>query len=425
MSEVTNLKLPETQIDLPVIVGSEGERAIDVRNLRDKTGYVTFDDGYANTGACMSNITFIDGEKGILRYRGYPIQQLAQKCSYLETAYLLIHGELPTADELKDLEKRVQSAGLVDEGAMRLLERFPRQMHPMAMLSALISSLAGYYPQFATNDREGDLAHFKEISVLLLAQIATLGASINRYRKGLPREYPHPEYGYAQNFLHMLFDEPHRSYTPHPDVTAAFDLIFSLHADHEQNCSTSVLRMVCSGGAHLFASVCAAINALWGPLHGGANMAVINMLQEIHSNKDDGSHFFEETRSSGGRLMGFGHRVYKNYDPRANILKECCDKVLKALGRNDPLLDIAQNLEQKALTDSYFIERKLYPNVDFYSGIILRAIGLPLEMFTVIFAIGRMAGWLAHWKEVAETPKGKIHRPRQIYNGIPLRNLSK
>ena len=423
MEETATIRLGNENHIFPVVIGTENEKGIDIRTLRQKTGYITYDDGYGNTGSCESHITFIDGEKGILRYRGYPIEQLAESSNFLEVAHLIIYGELPNLSQQREFSAKVLRQASIHESMRHLFEGFPNNSHPMAILSALLNSLGCYYPNLATNDREEDLKNFDEAAALLLSKVRTIAAMSYRMMRGLPFMYPRKDLGYCQNFLHMMFSEPYEDYYPHDDVAKALDLIFLLHADHEQNCSTSTVRMVGSGGANLFASVSAGVCALWGPLHGGANMAVINMLQEIHKSGDDGSRFVAAAKSGkGSRLMGFGHRVYKNYDPRAKILKSACERVLKALGRSDPLLDIAQHLEDKALHDPYFIERKLYPNVDFYSGIILQAIGLPLDMYTVMFSIGRMPGWIAHWREVAELSKGRIHRPRQIYIGPGLRN---
>jgi citrate synthase len=420
MEEAT-IRLGNENYVLPVITGTENEKAIDIRTLRQKTGYISYDDGYGNTGSCESRITFIDGEVGILRYRGYPIEELADASTFLEAAYLIIYGELPSHPQLSEFSTKVSRQASIHESMRHLFAGFPNNSHPMAILSALLNSLGCYYPDLGTNEREHDLQVFDEACALLLSKVRTIAAMSYRMKRGLPFMYPRKDLKYSQNFLHMMFSEPYDEFYPHDDLTKALDLIFLLHADHEQNCSTSTVRMVASGGANLFASVSAGVCALWGPLHGGANMAVINMLQEIHASGDDGSKFVEAAKSGKARLMGFGHRVYKNYDPRAKILKTNCERVLKAIGVKDPLLDIALHLEDKALHDPYFIERKLYPNVDFYSGIILQAMGFPLDMFTVIFAIGRMPGWIAHWKEIAEHSKGRIHRPRQIYVGPTIR----
>lgn len=412
------IRIEDTEYPFPIITGTEGENAIDISTLRSRTDRcITYDEGYGNTGSCQSSITFIDGEKGILRHRGYPIEELAEHSLFLETTHLIIYGELPDSDHLKGFIQRIRSNAAIHESMRHLFEGFPSGSHPMAILAALLNSLGCYYPQLATNNRARDLENFSEAAEVLIAKVHTIAAMAYRMKKGLPIQYPRSNIGYAKNFLHMMFSNPYEDYEPHAAEAEALDLIFLLHADHEQNCSTSTVRMVASGGANLFASVSAGVSALWGPLHGGANMAVIKMLHHILESGDDGSAFLERVKAGEQRLMGFGHRVYKNYDPRARILSNACRKVLESLKRDDPLLDIARRLEAIALKDPYCIERKLYPNVDFYSGIILQAIGLPLEMFTVIFAIGRLPGWIAHWKEIAENPKSRIHRPRQIYIG--------
>lgn len=407
----------------PVIIGTENERAVDVRSLRDKTGYITFDEGYANTGSCISAITFIDGEKGILRHRGYRIEDLAEGSIFLETAYLVIYGSLPSSTQLSKFRARVASSASVHEGMRHFFEGFPHTSHPMAILSAMLNTLGCYYPEMSSHKKSLDEEHFDWAAALLISKVRTLAAMSYRTKLGLPFVYPRWDLRYAANFLHMMFSEPYHDYNPKPEVTEALDLILLLHADHEQNCSTSTVRMVASSGANLFASVSAGVSALWGPLHGGANAAVIEMLEEIRSSGDDGHKAIEAAKKGERRLMGFGHRVYKNYDPRARILGEAAKRVLTSLGIQDPLLDIAQHLEQAALHDDYFVSRKLYPNVDFYSGLILRAIGIPVDMFPVMFAIGRMPGWIANWREVASAPKMKIHRPRQIYTGATERDF--
>ena len=415
--------------EYPVMIGSENEKAIDLRKFRKETGYITFDDGYGNTGSCTSNITFIDGETGILRYRGIPIEQLAEKSTFLCAAYLIIYGKLPNETELNGFRAKVAEKAHLHVDFKHHFEGFPKTAHPMAVLSAMLNSLGCYYPHMSTNNREQDLEQFDETAALLISKVRTIAAATYRMGVGLPFIYPRKDLRYVENFLHMMFTEPYEQYVAPKEVSDALDLFFLLHADHEQNCSTSTVRMVASSGANLFASVSAGVSALWGPLHGGANAAVIKMLQEIHDNGDDGSRYIRAAKEGKARLMGFGHRVYKNYDPRAKIFGQAAERVLKALGREDPLLDIAHHLEQAALSDDYFIQRKLYPNVDFYSGIVLKAIGVPVEMFTVMFAIGRMPGWIANWKEMAETTT-KIHRPRQIYTGanktdyIPLEERS-
>jgi len=419
--EYAKIVIQGKEYTYPVMVGSENEKAIDTQTLRKDTGYITFDEGYGNTGSCLSSITYIDGEKGILRYRGIPIDQLAQQSSFLCASYLIIYGELPSEEQLLAFRGKIAAAATLHEDFRHHFEGFPPGAHPMAVLSSMLNTLGCYYPQMSSNNRQRDLEHFDEAACLLISKVRTIAAMTYRMSNGLPTNYPRRDLRYVENFLHMMFTEPYDTYVPPQEVTDALDLFFTLHADHEQNCSTSTVRMVASGGANLFASVSAGVCALWGPLHGGANAAVVKMLQEIHDRGDDGSRFIKDAKEGKQRLMGFGHRVYKNYDPRAKIFGEAAERVLKALGREDPLLDIAKHLEQSALNDEYFIERKLYPNVDFYSGIVLKAIGIPVDMFTVMFAIGRMPGWIANWKEIAESSK-KIHRPRQIYTGATIRD---
>jgi citrate synthase len=420
------LKLEGKEFLLPTMVGSEGEKAIDVRNLRAQTGHITYDDGFGNTGSCTSGITFIDGDAGVLRYRGYPIEQLAEHSSFVETAYLIIHGELPTAQQRRHFGDLLRLHSPVHAAMDHLFEGFPLGSHPMAILSALLNSLGCYYPHLATNRVQEDLANFEEASAIAISKVRTIAAMSYRKSRGLPYIYPKRTLPYCENFLHMMFSQPYEDYVCTPEVAQALNLFLLLHADHEQNCSTSTVRMVASSGANLFASVAAGVCALWGPLHGGANMAVIEMLESIHAEGDDGSKFIESARSgkAGHRLMGFGHRVYRNYDPRAKIIKASFDKALGSLGiKDDPLLAIARRLEDAALSDQYFLSRKLYPNVDFYSGLIMRALGIPQNMFTVMFAIGRMPGWIAHWKEVASNPKNKIYRPRQVFTGSVRRDF--
>jgi citrate synthase len=418
------LKLDNQEFSFPTMVGTEGEKAVDFRNLRRDTGHIAFDEGYGNTGSCLSEVTFIDGEEGILRYRGYPIEQIAEFPSFVETAYLVIYGELPTPEQRRRFGDLLREHAGIHEKMLRMFESYPRDAYPMAVLSAMVNSLGCYYPHLATNNHQRDLENFDEAAAIAISKVRTIAALSHRVSRGLPVVYPRPDLPYCENFLHMLFSQPYAEYVASPVVARALNLILLLHADHEQNCSTSTVRMVASSGANLFASTAAGISALWGPLHGGANMAVIEMLQAIHAEGDDGTRFIEDAKSGKGgrRLMGFGHRVYKNYDPRAKIIGKACDDVLNGMGISDPLLDIARKLEQAALDDPYFVERKLYPNVDFYSGIIMRAIGIPLNMFTVMFSIGRMPGWIANWKEVASAPKGKIYRPRQIYVGPVVRD---
>jgi len=426
MNETVKLELEGKSYQLPSVVGTENEQAIDISKLRTETGFITLDDGYGNTGSCKSSITFIDGEQGILRYRGIPIEELAERSTFVETAYLLIFGRLPNVKEIKEFSDLLTKNEMLHEDMKFHFEGFPSNAHPMAILSSMINAAGCFYPELLNSGK-------KETFILqaarLLSQVRTIAAFSYRKSRGLPIIYPKPVYKYTANFLHMMFSEPYQDYELQPEVVKALDLIFLLHADHEQNCSTSTVRMVASSRANLFASAAAGVCALWGPLHGGANQAVLEMLEQIHQTGDDGSKFLAQVKDkkSGQKLMGFGHRVYKNYDPRARIIKEKCDQVLSSLRVNDPLLHIALRLEETALRDSFFVERKLYPNVDFYSGIIMRAIGIPVEMFTVIFAIGRMPGWIANYKEILEDPAARIYRPRQLYIGpkqqhyVPLR----
>jgi citrate synthase len=418
MEKTAELKLDGKSYKLPITEGSEGEQAVDISALRNETGYITLDDGYGNTGSCQSSITFIDGEKGILRYRGIPIEELAEKSTFIEVAHLIIFGKLPNSAELRRFSDLLTANELLNEAVKYHFEGFPPNAHPMAILSAMINAASCFYPELLTS---GIKDSFVVQAARLLSKVRTIAAFAYRKSRGLPAIYPKPELKYTANFLHMMFSLPYQDYDLKPEVVKALDLIFLLHADHEQNCSTATVRMVASSRANLFASAAAGVCALWGPLHGGANQAVLEMLEEIHKSGDDGSKFIAaaKDKNSGKRLMGFGHRVYKNYDPRAKIIKKACDDVLAKLHISDPLLDIAKHLEEAVLRDSYFVERKLYPNVDFYSGIIMRAIGIPLEMFTVMFAIGRMPGWIANYKEVLEAPT-RIYRPRQIYTGPTL-----
>ena len=425
MENTGTIRLGDENFEFPIIEGTEGEKALDTRTLRSKSGCITFDEGYGNTGSCLSDITFIDGEKGILRHRGYPIEQLAENSTFLETSYLAIYGELPTSEQLQQFRLKVQAHASIHTGMHHHFEGLPSGAHPMAILSSMLNSLGAYYPEMSSNNREQDLAHFDETAALLISKVRTIAAMTYRQKQGLPYVFPDCKRRYADNFLHMMFSEPYNNYEDHSGASEALDLFLLLHADHEQNCSTSTVRMVASGGANLFASVSAGVCALWGPSHGGANMAVIQMLEDIHASGDDGSRFIQDAKEGKAKLMGFGHRVYKNYDPRAKILGKSSERVLQGLGIDDPLLDIAKHLEQAALEDEYFVQRKLYPNVDFYSGILLKAIGIPVEMFTVMFAIGRMPGWIANWKEIAENPKSRIHRPRQVYTGSTLRDYEK
>jgi citrate synthase len=415
MTQAT-LRFDGNEYDLPVIKGTEGEIAIDVTSLRAKTGAVTFDPAYGNTGSCGSNITFIDGERGILRYRGYPIEDLAGRVSFIEVAYLLIYGELPIEEELRIFADRLTRHTLLHEDMKKFFEGFPNSAHPMAILSAMVASLSAYYPD--NSSREENI-------IRLLAKLPTIAAFSYKKSIGQPFMYPRNELTYTQNFLQMMFAVPCEPYVINPVVDRSLNLLLILHADHEQNCSTSTVRMVGSSRANLFSSISAGISALWGPLHGGANQEVLEMLEEIRNDGGGVAKFVRmaKDKASHFKLMGFGHRVYKNFDPRATILKRAADEVLTALGVSDPLLAIARELEHTALHDPYFIEKKLYPNVDFYSGIIYRAIGIPLNMFTVMFALGRLPGWISQWKEMADDSSTRINRPRQIYTGPAKREV--
>lgn len=419
MDKMAKIELDGKVYEFPCVVGSENEKAINISSLRAQTGYITLDEGYMNTGSCQSAITYIDGENGILRYRGIPIEELAQKVSFIEVAYLLVMGYLPTPAQLRTFSDLLTRNQMIHEDIKIHFEGFPSSSHPMAILSAMINASSCFFPELADPNTQES---YEIQSARLIAQVRTIAAFSYRKSRGLPIIYPKPFYRYTANFLHMMFSEPYQDYEMEPEAIRALDLIFTLHADHEQNCSTSTVRMVASSHANLFASAAAGVCALWGPRHGGANQAVIEMLEEIEKSGDDGTKFMQavKDRRDGMRLMGFGHRVYKNYDPRAKIIKRCCDDLLGHLHRDDPLLDIAKRLEEKALSDPYFVERKLYPNVDFYSGIIMRAIGIPQEMFTVIFAIGRMPGWIANYREVREDASTRIYRPRQVYVGNRL-----
>jgi citrate synthase len=407
-------------LELEVTEATEGAGGADISKLLSKTGLVTFDPGYANTAACTSEITYIDGDAGILRYRGYPIDQLAQDSTFLETSYLLIYGELPTSDQLADFEGRIRRHTLLHEDLKRFFDGFPRDAHPMPVLSSAVSALSTFYQDALDPFDEADV----ELStVRLLAKLPTIAAYAYKKSVGQPFLYPDNSLGLVENFLRMTFGFPAEPYEADPAVVRALDLLFILHADHEQNCSTSTVRLVGSSQANLFASVSAGINALFGPLHGGANQSVLEMLQSIKAEGGDVSSFVQRVKNKekGVKLMGFGHRVYKNYDPRAAIVKKTADDVLSALGKRDDLLDIAMELEGVALEDDYFVERKLYPNVDFYTGLLYRAMGFPTKMFTVLFAIGRLPGWIAQWREMINDPQTKIGRPRQLYTGAPER----
>ena len=421
MSDSARLQLNDQVIDLPVVVGSENEKAIEVGNLRASSGYITLDEGYGNTGACHSAITYIDGEKGILRYRGIPIEKLAEKSSFIETAWLLIYGELPNAEQIERFRNLLSEHQLLHEGLRNHFDGFPAHAHPMAILSAMINACSCYHPDLM--EVEDELT-FLSAAARLLSKVRTIAAAAYKTSIGQPIVYPDPRLSYSANFLHMMFSLPYQEHEADPDVIKALEQILILHADHEQNCSTSTVRMVASSGANLFASCAAGVCALWGQKHGGANVAVLNMLQRIHDGNHSLEQYLDRVRKKEELLWGFGHRVYKNFDPRATILKAAADRVLSKLGVDDPLLDIARRLEDVAIKDSYFKDRNLYPNVDFYSGIIMRAIGLPMNMFTVVFAIGRMPGWIAQYKEVLDNPNTRISRPRQVYVGPTKRDYA-
>jgi citrate synthase len=420
MSEKAQLILDGKTYELPIITGSEDEKAIDIRNLRDLTGHITLDVGYKNTGATTSAITFLDGETGILRYRGYPIEELAEKSSFIEVAYLLIYGSLPTKEQLDDFSSKITRHTLIHEDMKQFYEAFPRKAHPMGVMAAMISSLSTFYPESLETNRDPEAVNLTIYR--LMAKISTIAAWAYKKSVGHPIVYPLNRMNYGENFLNMMFAMPTEEYEIDPVVVKALDKLLILHADHEQNCSASTVRMVGSSQANLFSSIAAGVIALWGPLHGGANQEVIEMLEMIQKDGGDIQKWVNKAKDKNDnfRWMGFGHRVYKNFDPRAKIIKGACDDVLNKLGINDPILDLAKALEEVALKDEYFIERKLYPNVDFYSGIIYKAIGIPKEMFTVMFAIGRLPGWIAQWKEMIAN-KEPIGRPRQIYTGVTKR----
>ncbi|HCK76527.1 MAG TPA: citrate (Si)-synthase [Gammaproteobacteria bacterium] len=418
MADTARLQIGDQSVELPIVEGSEDEKALDISALRSETGHITLDQGYGNTGSWQSGITFIDGDKGILRYRGYGIEDLSEHSNFIETSYLLIWGELPTAAQLEEFSDLLTKHQMLREGLKHHFNLFPPNSPPMAVLSSVLNALSCYYPELLEIE---DDEMFTEAAARIMAKVRTIAAYSYRQQLGHHIEYPHPNKKYAENFLHLMFSQPYNEFQPEPELVKALDLIFLLHADHEQNCSTSTVRMVGSSEANLFSSVAAGVCALWGPLHGGANIAVVDMLEKIREENLSVSSFVDQVKNkkAGIRLMGFGHRVYKNFDPRATIIKKSCEEVLAKLDIDDPLLDIAKELETVALEDEYFIQRKLYPNVDFYSGVILRALGIPKAMFTVIFAIGRMPGWIAQWYE--ESKATKISRPRQIYTGPVLR----
>jgi len=424
MPSTANLNIDGSTYELPIVKGTENELAIDIKSLRTDTGgVITLDPGFKNTGACESAITFLDGEKGILRYRGYSIEELAEKADFLEVAYLLIFGELPNAEVLEKFHNDIRKHAIVDEEVKKILDAFPKSAHPMGVLSALTGSLTAFNPSSVNVDSEEDM--YKSI-VRIMGKIPVLVAWTMRKRQGLPLDYGDNKLGYVENVLKMMFQTPHEEFVLNPVVTDALDKLLILHADHEQNCSTSTVRITGSSRAGLFVSLAAGISALWGPLHGGANQAVIEMLEDIKADGGDTKKYMAKAKDKNDpfRLMGFGHRVYKNFDPRAKIIKKAADEVLGDLGVDDPILEIAKGLEKEALEDQYFVDRKLYPNVDFYSGIIYRALGIPTEMFTVMFALGRLPGWIAHWREM-RLNKEPIGRPRQIYTGQTYRPFVK
>ena len=419
---VARLEIDGKTAELPLIVGTEGEQGIDISKLRAATGAVTLDEGFVNTGSTTSAITFLDGEQGILRYRGYPIEVLAEKCDFVEVAYLLIFGELPTTAQLDAFRESLSHHTMIHEDMRSFYNGFPRDAHPMAIVGSVVGALSTFYQDSleVRDPRQVEISMHR-----LLAKLPTIAAYSHKKSCGQPLMYPRNDLSYCENFLHMMFAVPCEAYHVDPDFAEALDMLLIVHADHEQNCSTSTVRMVGSSDANLFASISAGISALWGPLHGGANQACVEMLDRIVADGGDVKKYVDmaKKKDSGFRLMGFGHRVYKNYDPRAKLIKATCDKLLAKIARHDPIFDIAQRLEEVALADEYFIERKLYPNVDFYSGVIYRAMGIPVQMFTVLFAMGRLPGWIAHWIEMHHSPTKKICRPRQIYTGATLREF--
>ena len=415
MSEKVKLSYKGKDFEFPLVEGSENEKGIDIKSLRSQTGLITYDPGYKNTGSCKSDITFLDGEEGILRYRGYSIEDLCEKASFVEVAFLLIFGDMPSKKELNYFNNEIRKDSLVDEDLKSILKSFPKSAHPMGVLSSLTSGLIAFNPSSVDIESEDEV---REAIIMLIAKFPILASWTHRKVKGLPLNYANTSLSYVQNIAHMMFKLPHQDYEPSSVVVNALNKLLILHADHEQNCSTSTVRIVGSSHAGLFASVSAGISALWGPLHGGANQAVIEMLESIKQDGGDTKKYMEKAKDKNDpfRLMGFGHRVYKNFDPRARIIKKAADEVLDELGIDDPVLNIAKALEKEVLSDPYFIERKLYPNVDFYSGIIYRALGIPTEMFTVMFALGRLPGWIAQWSEMRKNNE-PIGRPRQIYSG--------
>lgn len=421
MEKTATLIVDGKSYDLPIMVGTDGNRAIDISRLRKETGLITYDPGFGNTGSCVSSISYMDGEKGILRYRGIPIEQLAEHSSFIETAFLLIAGELPTKEELSDFSAMLNDHSLVHEDMRHFFERYPRGAHPMGILSSMVNALRAFYPEIPERSEEAEI---NKTFARLLSKLRTMAAMSYRISKGMQVVYPSYFLSYCANFLNMMFDSAVRPYVIDEDMVRALNVFWILHADHEQNCSTSAVRLVGSAWVNLYTAISTGISALWGPLHGGANQAVVEMLQEIHDRGGNPAPFIARAKDKNDpfRLMGFGHSIYKNYDPRGRIMKKMCHRILEKHDGNDPLLAIAIKLEEVALRDSYFIDNKLYPNVDFYSGIFLRAMGIPLDMFTVMFAIGRLPGWISQWKESREDPRGKLHRPRQVYRGTEKRD---
>ena len=422
MTQNAKLQFGDKSIDLPTIVGAENEHALDISRLRADTGYITLDEGYVNTGSTMSSITYLDGEQGILRYRGYSIEDLAQKCDFVEVAYLLIYGELPTQAQLDEFMDSIRNHTMLHEDMRFFYRGFPRDAHPMATLSSVVSAMSTFYQDSID---PMDPEHVKVSIHRLMAKLPTIAAYSFKKSIGQPFIYPKNDLSYAENFLRMMFAVPCEPFELDPDHVRALNMLLIVHADHEQNCSTSTVRMVGSSNANLFASIAAGICALWGPLHGGANEACVQMLEMIREDNGDVEKYVNmaKDKDSNFRLMGFGHRVYKNFDPRARIIKTACDRLLDKLDIDDPLFHIAKKLEEVALNDEYFVKRKLYPNVDFYSGVIYRALGIPEKMFTVLFAMGRLPGWIAHWKEMHSSETKRICRPRQVYQGPPVRDF--
>lgn len=423
MGKTATLVVDGKTYEIPIVEATEGSNAIDISRLRKATGLITLDPGYGNTGSCISNITYMNGEKGILRHRGISIEQLAEHSSFVETAYLLINGNLPTREALNGFSLMLNDHSLVHEDMRHFFERFPKGAHPMGILASMVNALRTFYPELPERSEEDEIT---KTFARLLSKLRTLAAMSYRFSMGLPVIYPLCELSYCANFLNMMFDSTVRPYAIDEDMVDALNVFWVLHADHEQNCSTSAVRLVGSARVNLYAAISAGISALWGPLHGGANQAVVEMLQEIYNSGGNPAPFIAKAKDKNDPflLMGFGHSIYKNYDPRGRIMKKMCHKVLANVKQHDPLLDIAKKLEEAALSDTYFIDNGLYPNVDFYSGIVLRALGIPIDMFTVMFAIGRLPGWISQWKESREDPVGKLHRPRQVYVGHKMREYT-